>query len=206
MSTNDKPSLVKSAALAGVLVAGLVGFSVLPGSGEPADTDQAPVVLPDEMAGLTALDSGDLPQAVVEQLSDPESLAAAQTEAAERVGEVFDAPAAFRIYSDDRAQRLAIVTVLDKAPGLFVPDGPPVAADVAAPSYTVLAVGRAVCAVYYDAGLDAQPTSEPEQTAVSRSHCQLGAGDRTYDMDAQGLGPDAVVDALTGLAESMAGE
>lgn len=188
------------------LLGGLVAFATalpqgdaVPSPGKLDGRAELPdVVLPDELAGLTALDSGALAPELVSQLADPSTLAQAQTDAAARVEALFGADAAFRIYSDPQAQRLAILTVLDEEGGLFVPDGPPVAPEVTAPAYDLIALGGSVCAVYYTAA-ESVRRDEGAQREVSRSHCQRSGGGRTYDMDAQGLEPQVVADALAGL-------
>lgn len=194
-----------ASAAAGVAILGLlVAFSTVLSDGPDADSvdianDLEPVVLPDQLGDLVALDSGSLPPEIIQQLADPASLKDAQSDASDRISTIFEARATFRIYADRRAQRLAIVTVLDKESGLFVPDGPPVAPDVTRPSYDVFRVGDTVCAVYYAVTQGQQ--SEPEtESAVTRSHCQLSTAGRTYDMDAQGLEPNAVAAALDDLA------
>lgn len=201
--------LVAGLLLLVLMVGFAVGLPAVTGDGEDAGaTSGEAVELPDTLPGGLVAQDGD--QAPDPQGIDPaeyrERLEILQASAGDTLTEVFEAPAAFRVYTSTDGAVQALVTVLDQAPGLFAPDGPPVSAEaseVARPASELVRTGDAVCAINWGEAVPiGQPVDDSATPAATR--CQLGAGDRTYEMAATGLGPDQVVGALQALADDQA--
>ena len=101
--------------------------------------------------------------------------------------------------ADGSAQ--ATITVLDRAPGLFDPHGPPLDPkmyDLERMVYELKRVGDAVCDLFWQ-------QSVPEGGKIDGSlapasmQCQLGDGDRTFELFASGLTLEEGVDVLESL-------
>lgn len=202
-------------AVAGVaLLGGLVAFAVLLPEREEDAAPAEPtgvtsegsgstgsIELPDELSGgLQAIDLGTLPSELAQQFGDPEQLVAQQDSISAGLEEIYDAAGAFRIYASVEGPSLVQVTVLDKAPGLFV-EALPVDAEVlgvARPSSELVRVDDAVCSIAW--GEDV-PTGQPvdPDAAPQAVRCQLDAGGRTIEISTQGLS----VEATTGLLDEL---
>ena len=214
----DNPRTPVLSAIAGlVLLGGMVAFTVVvprlgdesgsattPASGASAGD---PIDLPDELpGGLTAIDLGTLPDDLASNFPAADDLRKQEASIADGLQEVFDAPGAFRLYATSDASALAQVTVLDKAPGLFAPDTPPIdpaVLGVTRASSELVAVDGAVCSISYGEGSDVpagQQVDPAQQPQTVR--CQLGAGERTYEGTTRGLTAAATVDLLQGLADA----
>lgn len=181
--------------LLGVVLLGAVaafGIALPKATDDTADAVEA--VLPDTLPhGLVAEDQ--------REGVDPERLAEIQDSAAEGLEDLYDAPAAVRAYaSEDRAVQ-ATVTVLDRAPGLFDPQGPPIDPKLLGYErsfYELRRVGDAVCNVFWG---EPVPEGQPvDESADPRAlQCQLGDGDRTFELFGSGLSAEDAVEILESL-------
>lgn len=192
-----------------VLLVAMFGFAVgLPeladdeGSSSSAELDLLPDTLPGELVSLL---SPDLPPEVVEQSGGAEQLTSVVDSASANVAELFGEPAAFGIYGRVDGSALLTITVGPGEPGLFVPDGAPVSAEVqgaARSNLEVTRVGDAVCSTLFSQPIQAGQPVDPEELP-GRVHCQLpsseGASDEAsgllYDVTGQGLSVEATVEA-----------
>ena len=126
--------------------------------------------------------------------------------AAEGLEEIYGAPAAVRGYAAEGRPVQATITVLDQAPGLFDPHGPPIDPEVLGLErsvYELRRVGDAVCDLFWQrdraagrSGRRVRPTRPPLQ-------CQLGDGDRTIELFASGLSLHDAIDVLESLASDL---
>ncbi|WP_148613648.1 hypothetical protein [Nocardioides rubriscoriae] len=223
MRDNPRTTVV-SALLGVVLLGGVVVFTVLvpklgddpqssSGSSSESSTGGAgatpagPIDLPDELPGmLVAADLGTLPPQLAQSFPAAADLMKQEDSIAEGLQKVFGVPGAFRLYAATDASAVAQLTVLDRAPGLFTPDTPPIDPAViglARASSELVKVDDAVCSVNYGdnsqvpAGQPIDPAQQPQAV-----RCQLGAGERTYEATTQGLTVDATVELLHGLADA----
>lgn len=189
----------------GIVVLGLlVAFTVLlPKSGGGA-ADSLPDTLP---GGLRAAD-------LVRDQDDAEQQGRAE-EFAERQGEVnesgqeqleelFDAPAAVRTYQDEQFERQVTITVVEKAAGPFLPNGPPFDpsfVDLERNVSELVSVGDGVCALYFQQAVPEGEEIPEDQEQPQALQCQVGAGGTTYQLFGQGLSADEAVEILDGLAD-----
>jgi hypothetical protein len=185
-----------------VLLGAVAAFAIaLPGAtGEDGDGEQAErIELPDTLPhGLVAED---------QRSGDPESekyadrVASIQTSADEGLERLFDAPATVRGYASEDGSVQATVTVLDRAPGLFDPHGPPIEPellDLERSVYELRRVGDAICDLYWQ---QVVPAGQPvdESADPSAVMCQLGDGDRTLEIFSSGLSAEAAIEVLESL-------
>lgn len=187
-------------ALGVVLLGAVAAFAIaLPeatGDGSSGSSERRAISLPDELPhGLTAQDL--LDDRVAQQYAD------AQASMTEGLEEIYGDPAAVRGYASEDASIQATVTVLDRAPGLFDPQGPPVAPEViglARSVYELRRIGDAVCNLSWRTPV---PAGQPVEDADSPDglQCQQGAGDRTIELFASGLTVDQATDILTRLVQ-----
>lgn len=210
----DNPRIFYASALAGaVMLGGVVAFSVvLPEGGEDAaagtsaegGSSASPIELPDELeGGLVAVDLGTLPEELSQTLGDTSDLTRQEEAISQGLQDTFGVPGAFRVYAAEDASAIAQVTALDKAPGLFTPDALPIdpgVLGVARAQSELVRIDGAVCSLDWGAEV---PEGQPiDPAAAPRAiRCQLGDGDRTYELTAQGLTPDAGVAVLQDLAD-----
>lgn len=207
-SRSSAASTVLSAVLGVVLLAGVVAFTVglnAADDTEPASSETAAgaIDLPDSLSnGMVAVDLGTLPEELTAQLGSVDELPAQEAAVAEGLARVFGVPGEFRVYAAEDATALANVTVLDKAPGLFTPDTLPIDPSVIGVTRAqseLVDVDGATCSVAWPAevpeGQEIDPTVTPQAV-----RCQLGAGERTYEITAQGLTVDDSVAVLKALA------
>jgi hypothetical protein len=163
------------------------------GAGDAGATE---IVLPDELPhGLVAQD----------QLDDEVAgrYLAAQESAAEGFAELYDEPVGVRGYASDDGALQVTVTVLDRAPGLFDPNGPPIDPQVLGLErsvYELRRVGDAICNLNFD---QVVPQGQPvdDDAAPASVQCQREDGDRTIELFGSGLTLDQTVDVLDALAE-----
>ncbi len=173
------------------------------GSDSRVLTDLAP--LPDTLPGdLVSLSSPDMPPELVAQTGGADRLAAVTGSAAENLTALFGGPADFEIYGKVDGSALLTVTVGPGEPGLFVPDGAPVSADVQGVTRSDLEVVRVaddtVCSVLYAQAASADAPADPAEQP-SRVHCQLGSAGLLYDVTGQGLSTDDVVAATNAVRD-----
>lgn len=209
---DDPRTTALSAAAGVVLLGGLFAFTVLvPEIGDepehsyetssepldgPMESQSGPIELPDQLDGdLVAVDLGTLPADLAQRFGEVEAVREQEAAVVTGLSDVFQVPAAFRVYAATDGSALAQITVLDRAPGLFAPDALPV--DPAAIGLTraaseLVRVGDAVCSVSWaeqvPAGQPIDPAVEPQGV-----RCQLGVGERTFEITAQGLTVDETV-------------
>lgn len=224
MTTQTRTSLV--GALVGLVLLGLVvAFAVgvpeltgddataqaadagegAEGSAEPEDLE--PIDLPTGLSGelsgeLVAVDTGELPEALAAQFGDLSDLGAQQASVAEGLQALFGVPGAFRLYAASDGSALVSLTVLDKAPGLFVPEALPIdpsVLGVTRAAVEIVDIDGAICSLNWGADV---PAGQPIDPAVPPQgvRCQLGDGERTYEISAQGLTPEATVELLKNIA------
>lgn len=182
-----------------VLLGAVAAFGIaLPeatGEEEKSADEQDEIVLPDKLPhGLVAQD--DLDTEVAARYE------AAQQSGAEGLEEVFGVPAAVRGYAAKGGQVQVTITVLDQAPGLFDPHGPPIAPEVLGLErsvYELRRVGDAVCDLFWQ---ETVPQGQPIDESIDPAavQCQLGDGDRTIEMFASGLSLSDATDVLESLA------
>ncbi len=214
MSVSSR-SPVAAAVLGLVLLSGLVAFATLPkDDAEPAEpagsaTEETAVEpsenleLPDRLGDdLVAIDTGDLPGAIKAKLGDLDAMADQEASVDERLRSVYDSPADFRYYMPEDGSALLAVTALDRAPGLFLPDLPPVEpglVGLARTSSELVEVDDAVCAVGWGQSVPQGQAADPD--AVPQTlRCQRGAGERTYEVSSQGYTVDQAAAVLAALA------
>lgn len=198
----QRTTTIAGAVIGVVLLVVVAGFAILlPKVQDDPDQGASTVpALPATLDGLVALDSKNLPAALSQQIGDGTQLKQAQRQASESLDKIFGDAAAYKIYASTDAQTFAAVTVLDRAPGLFAPDGPPVTPTTGQqPTYQLSRSGGAVCAQYYQQA-QSQTGAATGAPQLARVHCQLGADGRTYDIDARGLTLAKTVSALKQLA------
>jgi hypothetical protein len=166
------------------------------GTSEPGGTGA--IELPDELPhGLVAQDQLDGEAAG--------RYAAAQQSAVEGFAEIYDESVGVRGYANDDGRIQATVTVLDRAPGLFDPNGPPIDPEVlglARSVYELRRVGDAVCNLNFQ---QVVPQGQPvdDSAAPASLQCQQGDGDRTIELFGSGLTLDQAVDVLRELAHDQ---
>ena len=186
----------------GVVLLGAVaafGIALPKATGDEDESEAAAeIVLPDELPhGLVAQDNLDTEVAARYE--------AAQASGAEGLEGIYDAPAAVRGYATDDGSAQATITVLDRAPGLFDPHGPPIDPEVLGferSIYELRRVGDAVCDVFWQ-----QPVQEGQEIDESIDpaalQCQLGDGDRTIELFGSGLSLEQGIDVLESLAHDQ---
>jgi hypothetical protein len=215
MRENSRTTVV-SAVLGVVLLAVVFAFAVLvpklsdddgggpehsdAGVAEPTGgstgTAGGPVELPDKLGKtLVAVDLGTLPADLAQRIGDLGDLKKQQAAIVKGLDSTFGAPGAYRIYAAPDGSALAQVIVLDKAPGLFAPDALPVdpgTLGVTRAAAELVKVRDAVCSVSWPAEVPKGTAVDP-QVKPQGVRCQLGAGDRTYEITSQGLTVDETV-------------
>jgi hypothetical protein len=202
---SDRSTQVAGVLTGVVLLGAVAAFGIaLPKATGDDDTEAASeIVLPDTLPhGLVAED-------VADEGGGPEAeeyagrVAEIQTSAIDGLEEIFGAPAAIRGYASDDGSVQATVTVLDRAPGLFDPHGPPIDPELLQLErsiYELRRVDDAVCDLYWQ---QVVPEGQPVDDAVAPSavQCQLGDGDRTLELFGSGLTADEAVEILESLTE-----
>ncbi len=185
-----------------VLLGAVAAFGIaLPratGGDEESAGTPAEIVLPDQLPhGLVAQDNLDGEVA--------ERYLAAQESAVEGFKDLYDAPTAVRGYAARGGRVQATITVLDQAPGLFDPHGPPIDPAVLGLErsvYELVRVGDTVCDLFWQQTV---PQGQPIDEAVPPAalQCQLGDGDRTIELFASGLSLDEGVAVLESLVQDQ---
>ncbi|MEO9324394.1 hypothetical protein ABFT23_12945 [Nocardioides sp. C4-1] len=211
----DNPRLpLVSAALGLVLLGGVVGFAVvLPDlvdepqatSAESGASDLGPIELPDELpGGFVAVDLGTLPEEVTGAGFDVQDVVTQQDSIDEGLEKTFGVPGKIRYYAAEDGSSGASITALDKAPGLFlvnaVPVDPAVVGLERLPSELVNVDG-AVCEVAWGQPVAEGQPVDPTQTPGA-VRCQIGEGERTYEVTGQGITLDATVAIAKSLVSS----
>jgi hypothetical protein len=185
-----------------VLLGAVAAFAIgLPKATDEGEAEAAEVVLPDELPhGLVAEDVQG-PEGGAEGQEYAERVTAIQDSAVEGLEDIYGDPAAVRGYASDDGSVQATVTVLDRAPGLFDPHGPPIDPELLRLErslYELRRVGDAVCDLYWQ---QVVPEGQPvDDSAPSAVQCQLGDGDRTLELFGSGLSAEAAVEILESLA------
>jgi len=188
--------------LLGVVLLGAVaafGIALPKATGDDEDREAAaPVELPDTLPhGLVAQDTVEGPQG--------EQYATVQGSAVAGLEEIFGAPAALRGYAARGGAVQATVTVLDRAPGLFDPHGPPIDPEVLGMErsvYELRRVGDAVCDLFWQQVVP-QGAAVDEAADPAALQCQLGVGDRTIELFASGMSIEDAADVLESLAQDQ---
>jgi hypothetical protein len=185
--------------LLGVLLLGAVaglGIALPKATDDGSETEQAraAIELPDELPyGLVAQDR---------LAGEPaDRYTRAQTSAVEGLEEIYGDDAAVRGYATEDGRAQATITVLDRAPGLFDPHGPPVDPDLydlERMVYELRRIGDTVCDLFWGQSV---PTGQrvDDGAEPASMQCQLGDGDRTIELFASGLSVDEGVDVLSSL-------
>lgn len=179
----------------GLLVAFALGLPE--SSSDSEDVSSAPITLPGSLPGeWTAVD-------VVSpdgEADDAEQFAKDQQEAVGYVngvlGEVYDAPTAFRAYANDSRTAFVTLTAFDAPGGAFAPNGftDPERAKLARPQLELVRVDDTVCQVNWD------PIPEGEEVPADDvplgTSCQVSDAGRTFQMGTQGMSVQNTVDLL----------
>lgn len=188
-----------------VLLGAVAAFAIgLPKATDDEDPEAARIELPDELPhGLVAEDVQG-PEGGPEGQEYAERVLAIQDSAAQGLEDIYDEPAAVRGYASDDGSVQATVTVLDRAPGLFDPHGPPIDPELLQLErsiYELRRVGDAVCDLYWQQVVpEGQPVDGADPSAIQ---CQLGDGDRTLELFGSGLSAEAAVEILESLAQDQ---
>jgi hypothetical protein len=188
-----------------VLLGAVAAFAIgLPKATDEGDAESAEIELPDRLPhGLVAEDVLDRERgAKAQEYAD--RVSAIQDSAVEGLEEIYGDPAAIRGYASDDGAVQVTVTVLDRAPGLFDPHGPPIDPELLQLErsiYELRRVGDAVCDLYWQQVVpQGQPVGDADPSAVQ---CQLGDGDRTLEIFASGLSAEDAVDILGTLVQDQ---
>ncbi len=186
-----------------VLLGGVAAFGIaLPKATDDDTSDSSrsatPIVLPDELPhGLVAQDT------VAGRIG--EQYGKAQTSMVDGLQDIYGDDAAVRGYASDDGVVQATVTVLDQAPGLFDPQGPPVAPEViglARSVYELRRVGDAVCNLSWQQPVpEGQPVTDADRPAGLQ--CQQGVGDRTVELFASGISVEQASDILDAVVSAQ---
>ena len=182
-----------------VLLGAVAAFGIgLPKATDDDATKAEEIVLPDELPhGLIAQD--ELGGEVADQY------AAIQDSAAEGLEDIYGDAAAVRGYASEDGSIQATVTVLNRAPGLFDPHGPPIDPQLLGLErsiYELRPVGEAVCDLYWQQPVpEGQPVDESADPGGVM--CQLGDGDRTWEFFGSGLSAEEAVEVLESLAQDQ---
>jgi hypothetical protein len=200
---SDRSTQVVGVLTGVVLLGAVAAFGIaLPKATGDDDTETASeIVLPDTLPhGLVAEDVAD-EDGGAEGEEYAGRVAEIQKSAIDGLEEIFGEPAAIRGYASDDGSVQATVTVLDRAPGLFDPHGPPIDPELLQLErsiYELRRVGDAVCDLYWQ---QVVPEGQPidDAAAPSAVQCQLGDGDRTLEIFGSGLSAEDAVEILESL-------
>jgi hypothetical protein len=180
--------------LLGAMAAFAIALPEVTGADGSEPAELAAIELPDELPhGLVAQDrlTGEPADRYLE----------AQESAVEGLEEIYGDAAAVRGYAREDGSAQATITVLDRAPGLFDPHGPPLDPelyDLERMVYELKRVGDAVCDLFWQQSVP--KGSEVDDSAAPASmQCQLGDGERTIELFASGLTLDEGIDVLESL-------
>lgn len=172
-----------------LLLVGVAGFAVaLPEVTGDETAAKKPEQVPAADLLAPALVSGSL-RPMSEAIPDLAALTVEnERQTTARLTELFDADAAFQVYSIPSLQKLVSLTILDRAPGLFQPDGPPEppAEGDKAGTNEMVRYGDVVCAISWGAEI-APTTKAPAAALPVKVQCQKGYDDRTFEIFSKGL-------------------
>jgi hypothetical protein len=201
---SDRSAQVAGVLTGVVLLGAVAAFGIaLPKATGEDEAEATEIVLPDTLPhGLVAED-------VPDAAGGPEAeeyagrVAEIQQSAIDGLEEIFGNPAAIRGYASEDGSAQATVTVLDRAPGLFDPHGPPIDPELLQLErsiYELRRVGDAVCDLYWQ---QVVPEGQPVDDSVDPAavQCQLGDGDRTLEIFGSGLSADDAVEILESLQD-----
>jgi hypothetical protein len=200
---SDRSTQVAGVLTGAVLLGAVAAFGIaLPKATGDDDTETASeIVLPDTLPhGLVAEDVAD-EGGGAEGEEYAGRVAEIQKSAIDGLEEIFGDAAAIRGYASDDGSVQATVTVLDRAPGLFDPHGPPIDPELLQLErsiYELRRVGDAVCDLYWQ---QVVPEGQPVDDAVAPAavQCQLGDGERTLELFGSGLSAEDAVEILESL-------
>jgi hypothetical protein len=188
-----------------VLLGAVAAFAIgLPKATDEKASEADGIELPDQLPhGLMAEDVLDREGgAKAQEYAD--RVAAIQDSAVKGLEDIYGDPAAVRGYASDDGTVQATVTVLDQAPGLFDPHGPPIEPELLQLErsiYELRRVGDAVCDLYWQQVVPlGQPVGDADPSAIQ---CQLGDGDRTLEIFGSGLSSEAAVEILESLVQDQ---
>jgi hypothetical protein len=200
---SDRSTQVAGVLTGAVLLGAVAAFGIaLPKATGDDDTETASeIVLPDTLPhGLVAEDVAD-EDGGAEGEEYAGRVAEIQKSAIDGLEEIFGDAAAIRGYASDDGSVQATVTVLDRAPGLFDPHGPPIDPELLQLErsiYELRRVGDAVCDLYWQ---QVVPEGQPidDAAAPAAVQCQLGDGERTLELFGSGLSAEDAVEILESL-------
>jgi hypothetical protein len=196
---SDRSAQVAGVLTGVVLLGAVAAFGIaLPKVTDDEAGEAEEIVLPDELPhGLVAQDQ------VGGEMAD--RYAAAQKSGTEGLEEIYGDPAAIRAYAGEGGAVQVTITVLGRAPGLFDPHGPPIdpaLLEVERSVYELRRVGEAVCDLYWQQSVpEGQPVDESVDPAAVQ--CQLGDGDRTFELFGSGLSAEEAVEVLEAVAQDQ---
>lgn len=163
---------------------------------------ELPATLPGGWTATDELDVADLP---AEAGIDEEAIqrqADLRDYAEEVYAGVYDDAPSFRSYTDKTLQKYALVTVFAGESHAFLPDAPPIDAEVAGAERSgtdLVREGDALCSASYQLVQAGQDAGEP--TSVT---CQLPTAGRTIQLEAQGVSVDDSFTLLDEIAAAIA--
>lgn len=193
---SDRSTGLIGVALGIVLLGAVAAFGIALPKVTGDEDAESTIELPDTLPhGLQAQDETDDPQAG--------RYAEIQESAVDGLEEIYDDAAAVRGYATEDGTVQATVIVLDRAPGLFDPHGPPIdpkLLELERSIYELRKVGDAVCDLYWQQVVPSGGTID-EDADPAAVMCQLGDGDRTLEIFGSGLGAEEAVEILESLTE-----
>ncbi|NPC98544.1 hypothetical protein [Nocardioides sp. zg-DK7169] len=169
----------------------------------PKLTSEETLELPETLpGGFTAVDvARDGDDAALPQGADPELQGKLFAASAEQLEELYDTPAAVRMYSGENGTQQLRVVAIDATPGPFLPDGPPYDAELVGAerlSSELVKVDGAVCNVLWAQAVTGG-AEIPEGDPVF-VRCQLSDSEDTWQIEAEGVPAEQAVEVLQDLA------
>ena len=203
---SDRKAQVAGVVTGVVLLGAVAAFGIaLPKATGEDDAEATRIELPETLPhGLVAEDVPD-DEGGAEGQEYADRVAEIQESAVDGLEDIFDAPAAIRGYASDDGAVQATVTVLDRPPGLFDPHGPPIDPELLQLErsiYELRRVGDAVCDLYWQ---QVVPEGQPidDKAGPAAVQCQLGDGDRTFEIFGSGLSAEEAVEILESLVQDQ---
>lgn len=204
--TSRHPALI-GVVVGVVLLALVVGFSLLPGSSDDdatavdstsASSGDAPR-LPDTLPqGITALDTM---SAGSSELAQAEQTKKTQDSIVSSLTDLYHVPAQARLYADSTLQNFTSLVEVDITPGTFLAGGLPIdpaLLQLARNSTELKEVDGATCSLAYSGAIPAgQPVPDDVPAAVQ---CQLNDTADTWQIRTQQMTPEQAVSILRGVA------
>lgn len=204
MQTSPAAQRVVGLGLGAVVLGLLVVLAVaLPKAQGATGAVDLPRTLPGGWLATDALEADDFPEGLQ---ADPDTVIASQVAsrafAEESYDGVYEDPTAYRVYTSEDFQALAVVTVFGAGGGSFgatetIVD--PESNGLDRGTVELVRHDDAVCVVTYQAAPAGQDAGDPSGVA-----CQQPAGERTVQLTTQGVALDEVYELLADVADEVA--